>query len=109
MAYDESLADRVRSVLKRRRGIAEKKMFGGLAFLLNGHMCCGVIGDDLVLRLGKEGAAKALERRHTREMDFTGRSLKTMVYVEPAGYQRAADLRRWITQAADNAKSLPPK
>jgi len=83
MAYDEKLATRLRSVLKRHRGIEEKRMFGGLAFLLDGKMCCGVVGKDLVLRLGEQGTAKALGRAHTREMDFTGRPLKTMVFIEP--------------------------
>ena len=109
MAYNEKLATRLRGVLKRRRGIAEKKMFGGLAFMLNGNMCCGVIGKDLVLRLGKQGAAKALDQPHTREMDFTGRPLKTMVYIGPAGYRRDADLCRWVGQAAEYARSLPGK
>lgn len=109
MAYDENLAIRLRGVLKRRRGIEERRMFGGLAFMLNGNMCCGVIGKDLVLRLGKQGAAKALDQPHTRQMDFTGRSLKTMVYVEPTGYDREADLRRWIGRAAKYVKSLPGK
>ena len=109
MAYDEKLADRLRVVLKRRRGIEEKKMFGGLAFMLNGNMCCGVIKRDLVLRLGKQGAAEALDEPYTREMDFTGRSLKTMIYVSPTGYRRDTDLRRWVGRAADYVKSLPRK
>ena len=109
MAYDEKLAERLRVVLKRRRGIEEKKMFGGLAFMLNGNMCCGVNKKNLVLRLGKHGAAEALNEPHTREMDFTGRSLKTMIYVSPTGYRRDTDLRRWVGRAADYAKSLPKK
>ena len=109
MAYDEDLAARLRTTLKRRRGIEEKKMFGGLAFLLDGKMFCGVVGKDLVLRLGESGATKALGRAHTREMDFTGRALKTMIYVAPAGYRREADLRRWVSRATEYVKSLPRK
>jgi len=109
MAYDEKLADRLRVVLKRRRGIEEKKMFGGLAFMLNGNMCCGVNQKNLVLRLGKQGAAEALDEPHTREMDFTGRSLKTMIYVRPAGYRRDVNLQRWVARAVDYVKSLPRK
>jgi len=87
MAYNESAANRVRKLLKRRKGFAERKMFGGIAFLLNGNMCCGVVDDDLVLRLGPELAAEALDKPHTREMDFTGKSLKSMVYLAPTGYK----------------------
>ena len=109
MAYDDKLADRVRGVLKRRRGITEKKMFGGLAFLLNGNMCCGVIKKDLVLRLGEERATKALVKPYAREMDFTGRPLKSMVYIGPAGCRTEEQLRRWVTEGLDYVKSLPAK
>ena len=110
MAYDDRVADRVRSALKRRKGIiTERKMFGGLSFLLNGHMCCGVLGKELVLRLGKEGADRALDERHTREMDFTGVPLSSMVYVRPAGFRSEEDLKKWIGKACAYARSLPPK
>lgn len=84
-------------------------MFGGSAFLLDGRMICGVQGSALVLRLGLEGAAAALERRHTRPMDFTGKPLASMVYVDSPGYRRAADLRAWVEQALRFARTLPPK
>jgi TfoX/Sxy family transcriptional regulator of competence genes len=109
MAYDERMAERVRKLLKRRKGITERKMFGGLAFLLNGNMCCGIIEKDLMLRLGEEGAAKALKRGHTREMDFTGKPLKTMVYVSAAGYRSDDQLRGWVNQAISFVKTLPTK
>jgi TfoX/Sxy family transcriptional regulator of competence genes len=109
MAYNESAANRVRKLLKRRKGFAERKMFGGIAFLLNGNMCCGVVDDDLVLRLGPELAAEALDKPHTREMDFTGKSLKSMVYLAPAGYKTEAALGRWVRQVAQFTASLPPK
>ena len=109
MAYDELVAQRVRRVLRRRRGITEKKMFGGLAFLLNGNMCCGVIDDNVVLRLGKDGAEKALKKRHTREMDFTGTPLSSMVYLRPAGYKSDDDLKDWIGRATTFCKTLPRK
>jgi len=109
MAYSEELAECVRGVLKRRKGISEKKMFGGLSFLLNGNMACGVIGEELVLRLGNEGSAEALEEAHTRAMDFTGRPMKSMVYVEPAGFRADADLKAWVDRGARFARSLPPK
>lgn len=109
MAYDENVAARVRSALKRRRGITEKRMFGGLAFLLDGNMCCGVLGEDLVLRLGEDEAAKARREAHTRPMDFTGRAMNSMVYVAPAGYRTDAKLARWLERAVKFGKSLPAK
>ena len=109
MAYDEKLAERIRAVLGRRRGISEKRMFGGLAFLANGHMCCGIVKDELMLRLGEDGVQKALKRAHVREMDFTGRVSKKMVYVGKKGFARQAQLRTWVDQALDFARSLPPK
>ncbi len=109
MAYDEAFASRVRAVLRRRKGISERKMFGGIAFMLNGNMCCGVNGRDLMLRLGQEGAAAALGERHARPMDFTGEPLKTMIFVGPAGTRAEADLRAWIGRAVKFAKTLPAK
>ena len=109
MAYEDAVADRVRKILKRRKGISERKMFGGIAFMLNGNMVCGVIKKDLVLRLGKERAAKALSEPHTREMDFTGKAIKSMVYIDPAGYESDDQLRAWVQRAFDYAKTLPAK
>ena len=109
MAYDTHLADRVRSLLNRRLEFSERKMFGGICFMLGGNMCCGVTTTELMLRLGPEGAAEALSEPHTREMDFTGRSIKSMIYVEPEGYQTEEALRRWVERAATFAASLPAK
>ena len=109
MAYDEKLADRVRGVLKRRRGIREKKLFGGLAFMVNGHMACGLIGDELMVRVGPDAYEAALRKPHAREMDFTGRAMKGMVYVAPRGLQRTSSLRAWVEQGLSYARSLPPK
>ena len=109
MAYDEKLAERVREVLKRRRGITEKKMFGGLAFMVNGHMACGVIGEDLMVRVGPGAYDAALEKTGARPMDFTGRPMKGMVYVGVSGHRRKPSLEAWVTQALSYARSLPPK
>ncbi len=109
MAYDEATAERVRAALKRRRSVVERKMFGGLAFMLDEHMCCGVLDDALVLRLGEEGAKHALKRKHTRPMDFTGRPMKSMVFVDAAGIARDDALLAWIDQAVMFARSLPKK
>ena len=108
MAYDERLADRVRDVLEGDPGVSERKMFGGIAFMVDGHMACGIAGDELMLRLGPEGAEAALRRPHVRPMDFTGRPMKGMVFVAPKGLRGAA-LRRWVEAAAAFARTLPPR
>ena len=108
MAYDEKLADRVRDILEEEEGVTERKMFGGLAFMVRGHMACGIVGDDLMLRLGAEGAETALERPHVRPMDFTGKPLTGMVFVGAEGLRGAA-LRRWVGKAVLFVGGLPPK
>jgi TfoX/Sxy family transcriptional regulator of competence genes len=109
MAYDEKLANRVRKVLERRRGVSEKKMFGGLAFLVNGHMACGIVGKDLCVRVGPEAYDAALKKAGAREMDFTGRPMKGMVYVGRRGSENASKLKAWVEQGLSYARSLPPK
>lgn len=109
MAVDEALADRVRAALAQTSGVREQRMFGGLAFLVDGHMACGVVGDALMLRLGDAGADAALDEPHVRPMDFTGRPMSTMVFVDPEGVASEADLRRWISRAVAHAASLPPR
>ncbi len=108
MAFDEELAQRVRAQLGGRTDVDERRMFGGLTFLVGGHMCCGVHGDELILRLGPDGADKALARRHVRPMDFTGRPLSGFVTVGRQGLSGPA-LERWVAQAVAWAESLPPK
>lgn len=109
MAYSEQLADQIRAIIKGQRGWDERRMFGGLCFTLRGHMCCGIDGETLMLRMGEERATAALKKAHTREMDFTGRPLKGMLYVEPNGFATAAGLKEWISQAAGFVQTLPPK
>jgi TfoX/Sxy family transcriptional regulator of competence genes len=99
MAYNERLAERVRSVLAGQEGISERKMFGGLAFLLDGKMCVGVLDDELVIRSGAARFAEALKSTHARPMDFTGRPMTGMVYVSSTGVTRGPALRRWIEMA----------
>jgi TfoX/Sxy family transcriptional regulator of competence genes len=96
MAYDEALAQRIRDLLNGP-DVEERKMFGGLTFLVGGRMCCGVQDTDLMVRVPKEGHAQALRQPHVRPMDFTGRSLKGFVYVSDTGTKSAAALRRWVT------------
>lgn len=109
MAYDEGLAHRVREALGHRPDLSERRMFGGLCFMLGGNMCCGIVGDDLMLRVGPTRYEEALSRAHAREMDFTGRALKGMVYVDPEGLAEDADLGRWLELGVAFAGSLPPK
>ena len=109
MAYDEELAARIRSHLAGRDDVTERKMFGGIAFMVGGHMCCGVTGDDLMLRLGAEGADAALEDPHARPMDFTGRPMTGFVYVAPEGTTSERDLGSWIDRALELVTALPPK
>jgi TfoX/Sxy family transcriptional regulator of competence genes len=84
-------------------------MFGGLAFLMNGHMFCGVVKDDLMVRLGKEHAAAALRQPHTRPMDFPGKPMKSMIYVDARGLDSDESLRPWVDSALKFVKKLPPK
>jgi len=109
MAYDEAVAGRIRNALAGATDVVEKKMFGGIAFMVRGNMCCGVIGDRLMLRVGPDGYEAALSRSHARPMDFTGRPMKGMVYVEPAGFASDGDLKTWIERAMEFTLSLPAK
>lgn len=109
MAYDEALADRIRTALADRDDVSERKMFGGLAFMVGGHMCVGVTGEDLMVRLGEAGADAALDEPHTRPMDFTGRPLKGFAYVAPAGAADGAALRGWIDRCLAFVATLPPR
>lgn len=110
MAYDEDVAYRVRAALADA-GVdpVERQMFGGLAFMVGGHMTVGVIGDDLMVRVGADGHEDALAQPHAREMDFTGKPMTGMVYVAPAGIADDEDLRSWVRRGLDFTGSLPPK
>lgn len=106
MAYNEKLARRVRTALQSRRGVTEKKMFGGLAFLAGGRMFCGIVKDDLMVRVGPERYAEALRKPHVRPMDFTGRPMKGYVFVGPAAFKSAKALAEWLARAAEFAAKL---
>jgi len=109
MVYDNKLAERIRKILGQTRGVTEKSMFGGLSFLLNGKMCCGIIKNDLVVRIGEDNYEEALKKPHVRPMDFTGRPIKGFVFVGPAGHKSDKDLKQWVQPSIDHAKSLPVK
>lgn len=105
----ETLPDAIRSELGGREDVEEKRMFGGHAFMLRGHMCAGSVRKKLVLRLGEEGTEQALREAHTAPMDFTGKPSRTMIFVDEEGYRSAADLRQWLRRAVAFVESLPPK
>ena len=109
MPYSKALADRVRVVLGPRPGLTEKRMFGGICFLLNGNMIGGIAGEELMLRLGPDETPRALEEPNTREMDFTGRPMKNFVVVERDGTRSDEELSAWLERGVAFAASLPPK
>jgi len=109
MAFDEALADRVRGTLSSRSDYSERKMFGGLCFMLGGNMCCGVVDSELMVRVGPDAYEDAIAQPHARLIDFTGRPLKGMVYVEEEGVSSDAGLDDWIARGVAFAGSLPPK
>ena len=109
MAYDEKMAERIRAYFEDRLDVEEKKMFGGLCYMVKNHMCCGLNEKMLMARVGPDRFEECLSRKHAREMDFTGRSLKGMVYVEPAGTKSDASLVEWLTICTEFVDSLPPK
>ncbi len=107
--HDEGLAERVRETLETDRGIAEKKMFGGLTFLSRGYMFVGILGDVLMARVGPEGYEEALARPRVRPMDFTGKPMKGYVFVDPPGFENDADLSGWVLECRRFVDGLPPK
>jgi len=109
MAFDENLAARIRAHLRKRTGITERKMFGGIIFMLQGNMCCGVHRRALIVRLGPEEASGALTEPYTRVFDLTGRPMKAWVLVEAKGLVEDARFGKWVDRAAKWAGSLPPK
>lgn len=108
MAVDQRLLERVRAALGRRR-VVEKRMFGGVAFLLRGHMCVGVLGSTLVVRLDKEKTDSLLSPPHVRPMDFTGRPMRGFLYVDGPAIRTAPALKNWVERAVGYASSLPAK
>lgn len=108
MAYDERLAARVRALLAGRSDVSERKMFGGLTFMVGGNMCCGVNGDELIVRLDPGREDDALASPHARPMDLTGRRMRGFITVHPGGLA-GSQLDRWVHEAVARAETLPPK
>src|SRR6267142_5709919 len=115
MPFDDHVAHRLREILagevmdSEGVTIKDKRMFGGLAIMVNGHMCCGIVGRDLVVRVGRNEYEQALSQHHARPMDFTGRAMRGFVYVDPAGFRSNTHLRAWIRRGLHFVFSLPPK
>jgi TfoX/Sxy family transcriptional regulator of competence genes len=109
MAFDEKLGERIRKALGKRKGVGERKMFGGLCFTFNGHMVAGVVGDRLMLRVGPDQHEAALKLKHAQPMDFNGKPMKGMVYVAPEGCRTPGEVKPWITRALKFVEALPPK
>lgn len=109
MAFDEALAERVRRALAEQRRVVEKRMFGGLAFMVDGNMCCGVMGEDLMVRVGPVAYEAELSRPGARVMDFTHRPMKGYLYVAPGGVATAGALRSRLKPALAFVATLPPK
>jgi len=107
--FDEGLAQRVREILSENLGYEEKEMFGGIGFLLQGHMACGVIREDLIVRVGEENYTEALLKPDVELFDMTGRAMTGWVVVKETGYSKDSNLRDWVDQGASYSLTLPPK
>jgi TfoX/Sxy family transcriptional regulator of competence genes len=106
VVYDEKLADRIRKIFGKNRKVSEKHMFGGLSFMYGKKMFCGVLKNDLVLKMSHEQCDDALKKPNVRPMDFTGRPMRGFVYVNKKGYKSDKDLKKWIQLSLDYIKTV---
>ncbi len=109
MAYDEGLAQRIREQLQDQHDVLEKKMFGGLCFMVSNHMCCGIVKDTLMARIGPTNYENCLSKEFASEMDFTGKVMKGMIYVAPEGIESDTNLAEWLKYCLDFVETLPEK
>ncbi|MCA8983516.1 MAG: TfoX/Sxy family protein [Planctomycetaceae bacterium] len=109
MAYSLALADRIRQLVSRHNGVVEKKMFGGIGFLLNGNMCVGVWQESLIARIGPARYTHALQQPYVREFDITGRAMTGWVMIAPEGLENNDQLQRWISRSMQFTGTLPAK
>jgi TfoX/Sxy family transcriptional regulator of competence genes len=109
LTHDPEATERVRILLSGRPDVVEKKMVGGLSFLVNGNMCCGVTGTALMIRVGREGRDQALREPHARPMVLGGRSLSAFICVDPPGYAADDALARWVQRGLDFVAGLPAR
>jgi TfoX/Sxy family transcriptional regulator of competence genes len=109
MAYDEGLAERLRDIFNEHPGVSEKKMFGGLAIMLHGNMCVGILGETLMARVGPNCYEEALRRPHARPMDFTGKPMRGYVFVAPEGFEEDTELATWVELCVAFVNTLASK
>ena len=109
MAFDEGLAERIHDYFQGRPDVETKKMFGGLCFMVSNHMCCGIVGDTLMARVGPDNYETCLLKKYAKEMDFTGKPMKGFVYVGEKGFEADKDLKDWIDLAYQFVSTLPKK
>lgn len=109
MAYNQELAERIRKILKGKRNVEEKKMFGGLTFMVNGHMACGIEKNLLMVRVEKDRYEEFFKKPHAKEMDLTGKPLRGFLFIQPKGFETDAGLGYWIAQALIFIKTQPKK
>ena len=111
MVYDEGLVQRIREILQDQdqHGVTEKKMFGGVAFFIKGNMCCGVVKEKLMVRVGKDSYEASLQEPNVQKMDFTGKPMRGLIYVEEVGIQEDETLEYWVFKGVIYAESLPAK
>jgi len=109
MTFSERTVHQIRRAIGNTPGLSERPLYSGVAFMLRGNMCCGMIDDNLVVRVGPDTYDDALREPHTRPMDFTGRPLPGFVYVERAGFASSNSLRQWIDRGVSFVRTLPPK
>jgi len=109
MPYDMALAQSIRAHLQGQEHLTEKEMFGGIGFMINGNVACGVIGKEMMVRVGPAGHAQALATPHARPFDMTGRPAKGWIMVGPGGLQSEGDVRSWVERGVSFARSLPAK
>lgn len=109
MPYNQDLADRVLGVIIAEPSLQQKRMFGGMAFMLQGNLACCVLNDDLIVRVPKDEYATTLEKAHVREMDYSGRPMRGWVFVGPGDTDADANLVEWVQYGASTALALPPK
>lgn len=109
MAFDEGVAQRVREMMTDVSSVTEKKMFGGIAFMVNGNMCVGIVKDRLMLRVGPDQYEALLKKDFVLKMDFTGKPMRGFVYIQPEGFTEDNELKQWIEKALSFVFTLPPK
>ena len=109
MAFDEGLGERVRALFGGAPDVTERRMFGGLAFMVAGNMACGIIGDDLLVRVARDDYDAMLALPHARQMDLTGRPMRGFVVVDAEGVAEDDALEAWVERGVDVVRTLPPK